>query len=322
MLNTIKTPVEKEMLAFENFFTSQFKSDIPMLNSVLGYVGGSIGKFMRPLLVMLVAKSLGNVNSKTYSVAAALEMLHTASLLHDDVVDDSDKRRGKPSLNAVYSNSIAVLAGDYLFSQALNNVAVTGDHRLMLELSVLGKALSRGEMMQIELQRTGNYNEENYLKVIKGKTASLFVCSAVCAAYSAGADDDVVERFRKFGEYAGICFQIKDDIFDYFSNDVGKPTGKDMLEGKITIPAIYVLEKSNNPLLEPIREKLSKAEYLDEKDIEILIGISLEEGGVEYAGSMIDKYRSLAFEALPDDIPAELRSALSEYVDYIVNREK
>lgn len=322
MLNTITRPIEKEMAMFNSYFESQFKSDLPLLDSALRYVNEGTGKKMRPILLLLVAKYLGNLNIKMLASASAMEMLHTASLLHDDVIDESDKRRGRPSVNVAYNNSIAVLVGDYILSQSLNNAATTRDYRIVEELSILGKALTRGELMQLDLQRNGSYSEENYISVIKYKTASLFVCCCACAVYSADADTEMLERFRKFGENIGICFQIKDDLFDYYSNDVGKPTGSDMREGKITLPALYVLENSNNPILEPIRAKLTASQFLDENEIGQLIRISIEEGGIGYAENMIERYRSEALALLPDDISDELREALTAYIDYVIKRDK
>lgn len=322
MLNTITRPIEKEMAMFNSYFESQFKSDLPLLDSALRYVNEGTGKKMRPILLLLVAKYLGNLNIKMLASASAMEMLHTASLLHDDVIDESDKRRGRPSVNVAYNNSIAVLVGDYILSQSLNNAATTRDYRIVEELSILGKALTRGELMQLDLQRNGSYSEENYISVIKYKTASLFVCCCACAVYSADADTEMLERFKKFGENIGICFQIKDDLFDYYSNDVGKPTGSDMREGKITLPALYVLENSNNPMLEPIRAKLSASQFLDENEIGQLIRISIEEGGIGYAENMIERYRSEALALLPDDISDELREALTAYIDYVIKRDK
>ena len=307
---------------FNSYFESQFKSDLPLLDSALRYVNEGTGKKMRPILLLLVAKYLGNLNIKMLASASAMEMLHTASLLHDDVIDESDKRRGRPSVNVAYNNSIAVLVGDYILSQSLNNAATTRDYRIVEELSILGKALTRGELMQLDLQRNGSYSEENYINVIKYKTASLFVCCCACAVYSADADTEMLERFKKFGENIGICFQIKDDLFDYYSNDVGKPTGSDMREGKITLPALYVLENSNNPMLEPIRAKLSASQFLDENEIGQLIRISIEEGGIGYAENMIERYRSEALALLPDDISDELREALTAYIDYVIKRDK
>ncbi len=322
LLSLIKTPIEQEIVEFKTYFKSQFKSEDPLLNSALCYIGESTGKMMRPMLVLLVAKCVSAVNNKAYAAASAMEMLHTASLLHDDVIDESDKRRGRPSVNVRFNNNVAVLTGDFLFSQSLMNAAATEDCNVVRELSLLGKALPAGELLQMELQQNGLYSEENYLKVILRKTASLFVCSCACAVYTAGGTAKQLEQFVKFGENVGICFQIKDDIFDYFSNDIGKPTGSDMREGKITLPALYVLRESSNQLLVPIREKLRKGDFLDEKEIESLINISIEEGGIEYANRRIEHYRQVAVDSLPDDMPQPFRDALEAYLEYTISRSK
>lgn len=322
LLSTIKKPIEKEIIDFNGYFKSLLKSDVMLMNDALSFLGESTGKMMRPMLVLLIAKSIGNVKEKTNSAAAAVEMLHTASLLHDDVIDESDKRRGRQSLNARFTNNVAVLTGDYMFSMALNCTAKTGDIRVVDAISVMGRDLPNGEVMQIELQQNGTYSEDNYLKVIYYKTASLFVCCAACAVYTAGGNDEYIEKFCNYGKYAGICFQMKDDIFDYYNNDIGKPTGSDMREGKITLPALYVLSTSSNALLEPIREKLSNGIYLDEKEIETLIEISKNEGGVEYTNRQINHYRNLAIESIPEDINDEYRNALIAYIDYVISREK
>ena len=321
-LSIINRPIEQQINDFNGFFKSQLKSDVVLMNDTLSFVSESIGKMMRPTLLLLVAKSIGNVNEKTFAAATSVEMLHTASLLHDDVIDESDKRRGRQSLNTRFNNNVAVLTGDYMFSMALNCTARTGDIRVVDAISVMGRDLPNGEVMQVELQQNGSYSEENYLKVIYYKTASLFVCCCACAVYTAGGSDELVEKFSNYGKYIGLCFQMKDDIFDYYSNDIGKPTGSDMREGKITLPALYVLRTSSNPLLTPIREKLSKGIYLDEKEIESLIEISKEEGGVEYTNQMINRYREMAIESIPADITDEYRNALIAYIDYVISREK
>ena len=172
------------------------------------------------------------------------------------------------------------------------------------------------------MQQNGSYSEDNYFKAIYYKTASLFVCCCACAVYTAGGNDEQVSRFCEFGKYAGLCFQMKDDIFDYYSNDIGKPTGSDMREGKITLPALYVLSNSKNPLLEPIREKLANGIFLDENEIETLIGIAKNEGGIDYTNSYIERYRRTAIESLPSDFASDLRDALVAYIDYVINREK
>ena len=321
-LQTINKPIEKEIADFNDFFKSMLKSDVVLMNDALSFLSESIGKMMRPTLVLLVAKSIGDINEKTFSAATAVEMLHTASLLHDDVIDESDKRRGRPSLNVRFNNNVAVLAGDYMFSMSLGCAAKTGDTRVVESLSVMGQDLPNGEVLQFEMQQNGSYSEENYLKAIYYKTASLFVCCCACAVYTAGGNDEQVSRFSEFGKYAGLCFQMKDDIFDYYSNDIGKPTGSDMREGKITLPALYVLSNSKNPLLEPIREKLANGIFLDENEIETLIGIAKNEGGIDYTNSYIERYRRTAIESLPSDIASDLRDALVAYIDYVINREK
>lgn len=321
-LATIQAPIMQEIDDFSIYFKQQFTSNVELLNTALSYISESPGKLMRPMLVLLIAKSLGRVSEQAFAAASAMELLHSASLLHDDVIDESDKRRGRPSLNVTFNNNIAVLTGDYLFSQALNSAAKTGDIRIIEELAKLGKELSSGEVLQVELEQEGTYSEENYFKVIYNKTASLFVCSALCAVYSVGGKDEYASAFENYGKCVGICFQIKDDIFDYFNNDIGKPTGSDMREGKITLPALYVLNNSRNPLLVPIKEKLSSGTNLDEKEIETLIDIAKNEGGVEYANSCIEKYRAEAIASLPDDISPDLHDALVAYMDYVINRSK
>ena len=322
LLSTIKTPIELEIADFDDYFRSLLKSDVVLMDNALSFLSESVGKMMRPMLMLLVAKSAGGINGKTYSAAAAVELLHTASLLHDDVIDESDKRRGRPSLNVRFNNNVAVLAGDYMFSMSLGCAARTGDIRVVDSISVMGQDLPNGEVLQFELQQRGTYSEENYLKAIYYKTASLFVCCCACAVYTAGGNDGQVASFCEFGKYAGLCFQLKDDIFDYYSNDIGKPTGSDMREGKITLPALYVLANSKNPLLEPIRNKLANGIFLDEKEIDTLIGISKNEGGIDYTNSFVERYRNIAIESLPSDIPGDLRDAFVAYIDYVIKREK
>ncbi len=319
---TIQLPIRSELHSFKQYYSQQFKSIVPLLDSALEHVGASVGKMMRPMLLLLVAKSFGEINEKSYTAAAALELLHTASLLHDDVVDESHIRRGAPSLNAVYSNRIAILTGDYLFSSSLYNAALTQRNDIIEGLSQLGRTLSAGEMMQLELQQSGGFSEEKYLKVIECKTASLFACCARFGALSVDADTDIVNRMELFGRLLGICFQIKDDIFDYYNSDIGKPTGSDMREGKITLPALYVISHAKSSAVDTINAKLQKGVLLDENEISYLIELSKSEGGVEYALSVIERYKAQALSLLADDIPAECRNALVAYLEYAVSREK
>lgn len=319
---TIKLPIKHEFEAFRQYYSEQFKSSVPLLGSALAYVSDSVGKMMRPMLTLLAAKSVGEINNRTFYAAASLELLHTASLLHDDVVDESNMRRGALSLNAVYSNRIAILAGDYLFSSSLYNSALTQNAEIIEALSQLGRTLSSGEMLQLQLQQKGGFCEEKYFEVIKCKTASLFACCARFGALSAGASQEVASRFERFGELLGICFQIKDDIFDYSNADIGKPTGSDMREGKITLPALYVLANSSDEIIPVISEKLEKGISLSESEIEKLINLSNSCGGIEYAVSRLEEYKSEALFLLDESIPCDCRSAMSAYLEYVVTREK
>lgn len=318
----IQAPIKHEFEAFKEYYSAQFGSDIPLLSSALSDVSGSVGKMMRPMLLLLVAKSCGSVSPVTHAAAAALEMLHTASLLHDDVVDESPMRRSRPSLNALYNNRVAILTGDYLFSLALNNAAKTKNIEIIEQISQLGCALSSGEIIQLQAQRNSSYDEENYYNIIKGKTASLFASCAYIGALSAGASLAFAMEFRTFGELLGLCFQIKDDIFDYYESDIGKPTGSDMREGKITLPALYVLRTSSLPAVQAIASKIASGKELDEKEIESLIELSKSEGGVQYALDKIEQLRAAALASLPSAIPVDCRSALVAYLDYVISRSK
>ena len=319
---TIQKPIESEFAAFRQYYYNNFNSEIPLLNETLVHVSGSTGKMMRPMLVLLAAKGLGKVNDVTFSAAAALELLHTASLMHDDVIDESHMRRGIPSVNAVYGNRIAILTGDYLFSSALFNAAKTKNHEIIEHLSRLGRTLSSGEMLQIELQKNGGFSEENYLEVVRCKTASLFSACGRFGALSADADKEVVDAFARFGELLGICFQMKDDIFDYFDSNIGKPTGSDMREGKITLPALYALRTSSNSSVSQLKEKIEKGTSLTDDEILFLIDLSKKEGGVEYAQKRINDFRTEALSILPKGVSYDCREAMVAYLDYVINREK
>lgn len=319
---TIQKPIKAEFSEFKSFYSQQFKSDVPLLADTLAHVASASGKMMRPMLLLLVAKSCGGITPSTYAAASALELLHTASLLHDDVVDESNMRRGVPSLNALYSNRIAILTGDYLFSSSLYNASLTNNNAIIEGLSQLGRILSRGEMLQLQLQRQGGFNEENYFEVIRCKTASLFSCCGRFGALSAGADATCVDLFARFGEILGICFQIKDDIFDYFNSNIGKPTGSDFREGKITLPALYVLNKSSDEKVRIIKEQINAGKPLAEEQITLLLERSKSEGGVDYALAKIEEFRAEALRILSSDIPDDCRNALTAYLDYVISREK
>lgn len=322
LISIIKKPIVEEFENFNRYYLEQFNSSVSLLKETLDYVAHSTGKQMRPLLLILVAKSLGKMGNETFAAATSLELLHLASLLHDDVIDESDMRRGVKSLNSLYTNRIAILSGDYLFSTSLYNASLTKNVEIIEMLSKMGQTLSAGEIMQLEQQYKLNYSEERYFKVIEAKTASLFKCCASFGALSVGADEKSVEDYGRFGELLGCCFQIVDDIFDYYDNNIGKPTGSDMREGKITLPALYVLNNSTNESIVAIKNKLKAGTYLDEEDINLLIEASKAEGGIDYSRSKIEELRAEALACLPSGIPQDCREALEAYLEYVISREK
>lgn len=323
-LATIQQPIEVEFTAFKEYYATLFRSNIPLLDRALSHVSRSSGKMMRPMLVLLTAKSVaGTVCDCTNYAAAALELLHTASLLHDDVVDESPMRRGLPSLHTLFSNRIAILAGDYVFSSSLQNAALTKNVEIIENLSLLGQSLSKGELLQLQLQQSGGFSEENYIDVVRNKTASLFATCCRFGALSVGADVATVDAFARFGELLGICFQIKDDIFDYYDSDeVGKPTGSDMREGKITLPALYVLNNCDDPFVCGLLAKLNVGYTMSEGEIDTLIRLSKEHGGVEYALKRIEDFRAEALSMIPSSVSGELREALTLYLDFAISRSK
>ena len=238
----IRRPIEKEMTTFREVFDASLETSNPLLKEVLAYIRQRNGKMMRPMLTMLVAKAFGELSSGAYHAAATMEMLHTASLVHDDVVDESNERRGQPSVNSAFNNKISVLVGDYLLSTALHHASLTRNPDIVIAVSCLGQELSEGEILQLSNISNAELSETTYYEIIRKKTAALFATCAQLGAMSSGASAEQVETFRLYGEKVGICFQIKDDIFDYFdSPELGKPTGNDMLEGKLTLPAIHAV---------------------------------------------------------------------------------
>lgn len=277
---------------------------------------------MRPMLVLLAAKLLGGVRPATLHAAAALELLHTASLVHDDVVDESTERRGQLSVNAVFNNKVAVLTGDYLLATALLQAASTRHLDIIDLISVLGRELAEGELLQLSNVQNQQFSEEVYFEVIRKKTAMLFAACTQAGALSVGADAAKTETLRKFGEYIGLCFQIKDDIFDYYdSKEIGKPTGNDMLEGKLTLPVLYALNSTHDAEATAIalRVKSGKA-TLDE--IGRLIAFAKDNGGIEYARQAMRCHRDRALALLDNVSDSDVKTALAAYIDYVVEREK
>ncbi len=293
-----------------------------LMNKVVEDYLRSKGKLIRPILVILTAKLFGEVNNDVISSAAAVELLHNASLIHDDVVDNSDLRRGMPTVNSVWDNHIAVLVGDFFVSTALQQAISTGDIRIVTSLSNLGKLLSLGEIDQIYNARYHKLSEEAYFEVITRKTASLFMSCVEIGAYAVNADGERLAIIREYARLLGLCFQIKDDIFDYYHTEsVGKPTGNDLREGKITLPLLYALEKCRGEGREAMRE-LSRKEALSESEIETLIEFAKAEGGIEYACKTMERLKTEAFELL-DKLPqCASTEAFRAIFLYVISRDR
>lgn len=277
---------------------------------------------MRPILVILTAKLFGQVNDRVLASAASVEMLHNASLIHDDVVDEAKMRRSEPTINSVWDNHIAVLVGDFFVSSALQQALATNDLRIIDSIAHLGRLLSLGEIDQIYNARYHQLSEEAYYEVIRRKTASLFVACVRMGAFSVGVDDDRMERMSRFADLLGLCFQIRDDIFDYYDDDkVGKPTGNDLREGKITLPLLYALSQNDNPQCETMLQ-LSRQESLTSQEIATLIDYAKSAGGIEYARQAMDKFHREALTLLDSFGNTEETNAFRSIFDYIIKRDK
>lgn len=321
-ISLIRTPIEAELEAFKKLFDSSLSSSNALLDSVVSHIRQRNGKMMRPILVLLVARLYDAVRPSTLHAAVSLELLHTASLVHDDVVDESTERRGQLSVNAIFNNKVAVLTGDYLLATSLVHAEQTKSHLIIRLVSLLGQDLADGELLQLSNVSNHSFSEEVYFDVIRKKTAALFAACAEAAALSVQVGEEEVAFARLLGEYIGICFQIKDDIFDYFdSKKIGKPTGNDMLEGKLTLPALYALNTTKDAWAEQIAFKVKEGTATPD-EIVCLIEFTKDNGGIEYACRTIEQYKKKAFDllaALPD---SNICLALRTYLDYVVAREK
>lgn len=322
-LSTITTPIARELEEFRTHFARTLHSDNALLAQVLAHVGKRSGKMMRPMLVLLVAKLCGGrVTPATLHAAVSLELLHTASLVHDDVVDESDERRGQQSVNAHYGNKVAVLAGDYLLATALVEVGQTANLDIIGTVARLGCALSEGELLQLQNVDNSDFSEEIYFDVIRQKTAALFAACTRSAALSVGATPAQTDAATRLGECIGVCFQIKDDIFDYSDNaDLGKPTGNDMREGKLTLPALYALNSTGNAAARDLALRVKRGTATDD-EIARLVQFTKLNGGLDYAECCMRQYRNRAIDLLPTDADPSLIRALTAYVDYVVSRKK
>ena len=322
-LSLIKQPISSEIDDFIALFNQSLTHDDGMLGQALEHIRQRAGKRMRPMLILLTAKCFGEVNAATQHAAVGLELLHTASLVHDDVVDESAERRGQASVNATYDNKVAVLVGDYILSTALLNVAKTGNQRIVEYLAELGRTLSNGEILQLTNIQNQEISEEVYYQVIKQKTAALFEACAAIGALSAGASEELVEEAKRFGQNLGIIFQIRDDIFDYYdSQEIGKPTGNDMAEGKLTLPVIYALNNTTFDSVLTFARKV-KAGDVNPDEIAVLVEFAKQQGGIEYAEKRMWEFHAEAAEFIEKRVgdPA-IKIALNAYLDYVIKRTK
>lgn len=318
-IEQIKAPILSEFSTFQMLYQASLRSEDTLLNSVLSYLCKTTGKQMRPILTLLFARLFGEVNDKTYHSAISLELLHTASLVHDDVVDESDRRRGKPSVNATFNNKVSVLTGDYLLSTSLLYISKT-DIQSVSIVSNLGQLLAKGELLQLNNTSSKEFSIDSYFDVIRQKTAVLFSASAQLGALSVGASTEQIEIARLFGEKLGMIFQIRDDIFDYYTQDVGKPTGNDMREGKLTLPALYVLNNHADSTVVDLAVKI-RSLSANEDDIKRFTEIVLSRGGVEYARRVMNEMHDEAKELLNFGTPHHVKDALLCYLDFVSARD-
>lgn len=322
-LNLIKLPIQKDLDDFIEMFNDSLTHTDGMLAQVLDHIRKRAGKRMRPMLILLIAKNYGFVSEVTQHSGVGLELLHTASLVHDDVVDESSERRGQASVNATYNNKVAVLVGDYLLSTALLHVSLTGNQQIVQYLAELGRTLAKGEILQLSNISNSEISEDVYYQVIKQKTAALFEACCAIGALSAGASSEEIEQAQLFGQNLGIAFQIRDDIFDYFdSEEIGKPTGNDMAEGKLTLPVIYALNSTGDADMLKLAFKVKEGSVTPD-EIATLLEFTKANGGIEYAEQKMEYFRQLCIDFIEKSaVKPDVKEALLAYVDFVIQRNK
>ena len=321
-LKNIKAPIKEEMNLFEQKFKDSLKSNVSLLDKIMHYIIKRKGKQMRPMFVFLSAKIFDKFEENTYRAASMIELLHTATLVHDDVIDEADVRRGFFSINALWKNKIAVLVGDFLLSRGLLLAVKNEEFELLKIMSTAVQDMSEGELLQIEKARKLDITEQVYFDIIRQKTATLIAACCASGANSVGESAATVEKMRLFGEKAGIAFQIKDDLFDYTHNPlIGKPTGIDIREQKMTLPLIYTLNSVNKKLKNKIIN-IVKNHHKDEKKVAEVISIVKENGGLEYSEKVMQNYHNDALNILKPLHENDAKKSLILLLDYVVNRKK
>ena len=320
-MSTSSDHIKAELKAFEDLFKDAVKSNVPLLDRILKYVVKTKGKQLRPMFVILSAKLCGEINEKTYRAASLVELLHTATLVHDDVVDEAAERRGFFSIHALWKNKASVLVGDYLLAKGLLLSLENNDYQTLQILSTAVSRMSEGELLQLQKSRLLNITEEDYFTIIRNKTASLLASACAAGAQSTSDDASLVEKMKLFGEYTGIAFQIKDDLFDYGTDDVGKPTGNDIKEKKLTLPIIYTLKNVDNNMRRELKYLLKNSNRRKES-VTFIINEVKKSGGIEYATQKMNEYKSKALDILASFPPSSTRDSLESLVTYTTERKR
>ncbi len=319
-LTHIQEQLRPELEALNEIIATTLSSNSELTNSIVTSYLKSKGKMLRPIVTLLSAKFFGGINDKALQGAAALEMLHNASLIHDDVIDEATERRGLPTINNVWSNHVAVLVGDFFVTGALRCGVATGDGRILSALADMGRDLSLGEIDQVDIARNHNIDEATYMDIIRAKTASLFECCAAVGGYANNAPQTSIDELRRYARLLGICFQIKDDTFDYYNDPIiGKPTGNDLREGKVTLPLIYALNRTDLPERDEMLALVNK-ENLTGEDIDRLIEFAKRAGGIDYAYAKMESLRDEANDILSPYSPDDTIEQFREIFDYVIER--
>lgn len=319
-LSLIRKPIEEDLVRYRDLFVTTLQHQNPLLSVALNHITQRQGKVMRPIMVLLSARYVGQVSDQVLHAAVALELLHTASLVHDDVVDESDRRRGQKSVNALLNNKVAVLVGDFLLSKALEHAAATGSQEVVDLVARLGQTLADGELQQLANTDSTVIDEASYYNVIRKKTASLFSTCARVGTILGGGTCMEADALEQFGDSVGICFQLRDDIFDYDSaHDVGKPSGNDMKEGKLTLPVIHALLMTGDEEMRMLALKVREGSANDD-EIRLLVEFTKRNSGIEYAQQAMENYCDRALSLLDTSKETEIVSSLQNYVKFVADR--
>ena len=317
----ITAPIQRELNDFIEMFNQALTHPDGLLGQALSHIRNRGGKRMRPILVLLMANNFGVVNEATLHSAVGLELLHTASLVHDDVVDEAQERRGQQSVNACYDNKVAVLVGDYVLSTALYHVSMTHQEAIFRQIAELGRALANGEILQLTNTDENGLSEEKYFQVIENKTGALFESCCIIGALSAGLTMNDIQEVRRFGSIIGTIFQIRDDIFDYYdSKEIGKPTGNDMAEGKLTLPVLYALNHTDDAAMQSLAKKVKNGTVTPD-EIATLVSFTKARGGIEYAMQKMDELAAEGLEFIRKSVKPELQDAFTAYLEYVIQRK-